>query len=110
MEQYYIIENETKKGPFTLKELIELDLSETTLVWKKGLKDWTELKNLSEYKKTIPPPIPKTNIPNESVNTENKNIEKNVISENAPDIDLKIESIFHTFIQCPIIVVKEFQS
>ncbi len=92
MEQYYIIENETKKGPFSLKELIELDLSETTLVWKKGLKDWTELKNLSEYKKTIPPPIPKINIPNESVNTENKNIKKNVISASTLDIDLKIDS------------------
>jgi uncharacterized RDD family membrane protein YckC len=92
MEQYYIIENETKKGPFSLKELIELDLSETTLVWKKGLKDWTELKNLSEYKKNIPPPIPKKNIPNESVNAENKNIEENVISEDTAEIDLKTES------------------
>lgn len=92
MEQYYIIENEMKKGPFSLKELIELDLSETTLVWKKGLKDWNELKNLSEYKKTIPPPIPKIKIPDESVMTENKNIEENVISENASDIDISIES------------------
>ncbi len=92
MEQYYIIENENKKGPFNLKELVELDLSENTLVWKKGLKDWTELKNLSEYKKTIPPPIPKPNISNESDNTETKIIDENVFSDNTPDIDLKIES------------------
>lgn len=92
MEQYYIIENEIRKGPFNLKELVELDLSENTLIWKKGLKDWTELKNLSEYKQTIPPPIPKLNIPNEFDNTETKNIEENVISDNIPDIDLKIES------------------
>ncbi len=91
MEQYYIIENENKKGPFNLKELIALDLSENTFVWKKGLKDWTELKNLSEYKKTIPPPIPKTNISNESDNTENKNIEENVISDIIPDFDLRTE-------------------
>jgi uncharacterized RDD family membrane protein YckC len=92
MEQYYIIENETKKGPFDLKELAELYLSENTLVWKKGLKDWTELKNLSEYIKTIPPPIPKSSIPNKPDSKGAKNIEENIISDNIPDIDLKIES------------------
>jgi len=95
MEQYYIIENEAKKGPFSLKELIELDLSETTLVWKKGLKNWTELKNLSEYKKTIPPPIPKTSTPHESTTTGNKNIEEVNISAASAEIDLKTELPSH---------------
>jgi len=90
MEQYYIIENETKKGPFSLKELIELDISETTLVWRKGLKDWTELKNLSEYKETIPPPIPKKTIPDESALIENNVIEKNETKEENTTI-IKIE-------------------
>lgn len=95
MEQYYIIENETKKGPFSLKELIELNLPETTLVWKIGLKDWTELKNISEYKKTIPPPIPQRNTPIESekpVPSENKNIEKSKISKDNSNIDIKVNS------------------
>jgi uncharacterized RDD family membrane protein YckC len=104
MEQYYIIENETKKGPFGLKELIELDLSETTLVWKKGLKDWTELKNLSEYKKTIPPPIPKKTIPNESVLLENNNTEEKEVKADENIFVTKLEdepTIQETEIQNP---------
>lgn len=87
MEQYYIIENEAKKGPFNLKELIELDLSETTLVWKKGLKDWIQLKNLSEYKNTIPPPIPTPKIPEKPTVIENEIVEKKEISENKAMIE-----------------------
>lgn len=38
MEYYFIIENQNQKGPFSLNEIIEMNLSENTLVWKKGLK------------------------------------------------------------------------
>jgi len=58
MKQYYIIEEEAKKGPFSLDKLIEMGLPENTLVWKKGLEGWIPLKDLSEYKQNIPPPIP----------------------------------------------------
>jgi len=92
MAKYYIFENETKKGPLSIKEIIELDLSESTLVWKKGLKDWTELKNLTEYKKTIPPPIPKINPQDKIVPIENKDTE-NISSDNTTDIDIKMDIV-----------------
>lgn len=92
MEQYYIFENENKKGPLNLKKLIELDLSEDTLVWKKGLNDWTELKNLSEYKKSIPPPTPKSNIFKKYDNLINKRIDESLFIVNTPHIDIKDES------------------
>lgn len=75
MEQYYIIEKKEKKGPFNLENLIEMDLEENTLVWRRGLPDWTPLKDLSEYRQNIPPPLPNTvhTVPSENIqHIENK--------------------------------------
>ena len=66
---YYILKRGTKQGPFGIDELIVQDLSPNTLIWKTGLSDWTEAKNipeLAELLKQLPPdpiekhPIPKT--------------------------------------------------
>lgn len=70
MEHYFIIKNEEQKGPFNLNEIIEMNLSEDTLIWKKELKDWIQLKDLPEYNKNVPPPIPKTEQPKIQVNIE----------------------------------------
>ncbi len=70
MEHYFIIKNEEQKGPFNLNEIIEMNLSEDTLIWKKELKDWIQLKDLPEYNKNAPPPIPKTEQPKIQVNPE----------------------------------------
>ncbi|MEQ6118002.1 DUF4339 domain-containing protein [Reichenbachiella sp. MALMAid0571] len=62
MEQYFIIENSERLGPFSLDELKQKQMSKSTLVWTEKLDDWTEAKNLKELKdliKVIPPPIPK---------------------------------------------------
>lgn len=57
MEHYYFVVNDKLKGPIPLYEIIEMKLSENTLVWKKGMSDWAKLKNL-----TIPPDVKESNL------------------------------------------------
>lgn len=61
MDNYYYIVNGEKLGPYTTAEIKHRDLSNDTLLWKKGFNSWTELKNISEFNENsenIPPPIP----------------------------------------------------
>jgi uncharacterized RDD family membrane protein YckC len=57
MTQYYIVKNEKQNGPYSLNEIVEMNLPEDTLIWAKGLSDWIQIKNLDEYKAYLPPPV-----------------------------------------------------
>ena len=50
--QFYFIEGNNRKGPFTIDELKSLEFNENTLFWHEGLEDWTEAKKrfLSRHK------------------------------------------------------------
>jgi hypothetical protein len=68
MNQYYIVQDGDKKGPFSLEELRKLDFDRNILVWHKGLDNWqkaNEVKELEELLSNAPPPIP--NLQNSSV-------------------------------------------
>lgn len=68
MNQYYIVQDGHKKGPFSIEELQTLNFDKNTLVWHKGLDNWLkaeEVKELEELLSSTPPPIP--NIQNSSV-------------------------------------------
>jgi hypothetical protein len=60
MRKYFYTDGKTEFGPFLLEELKEKDLKRDTKVWYFGLSTWTtisELEELEEVVKTIPPPI-----------------------------------------------------
>lgn len=59
--EYFIVENKEKKGPFSVIDLAEMEITKSTLVWKKGLEDWVtadKLEELVEILDSTPPPIP----------------------------------------------------
>jgi hypothetical protein len=59
--EYYVALGTQKKGPFSLSELSNQDIAEDTLIWKKGLTNWTAASNLPELEDLLdntPPPIP----------------------------------------------------
>ena len=45
---YFIFEENTKKGPYTIEEIKEKRLTEDTLVWHKELSDWKQAKEIDE--------------------------------------------------------------
>jgi hypothetical protein len=47
---YFIFEENTKKGPYTIEEIKEKRLTEDTLVWHKELTDWKQAKEVDEIK------------------------------------------------------------
>jgi len=56
--------NEEQEGPYDIRTIQlfinEKKLTEETLVWKKGLNDWVEAKELlQKYFDATPPPVPK---------------------------------------------------
>ena len=64
MEKFYIVINNEQKGPFSVKEILEMDINQNTLGWNENYDNWTELKNIEEFKIKLskkPPPIPKEN-------------------------------------------------
>lgn len=62
---FYIQKKQKQKGPYTLEQLKTQKITPETLVWKEGLEDWTEAKNLEELKPLLiaPPPISKKTPP-----------------------------------------------
>lgn len=46
MEKYYYFENETKNGPFSISELLELKLPADTLICKEGTEDFLKIENI----------------------------------------------------------------
>jgi hypothetical protein len=64
MENFFIVINNEQKGPFSVKEILEMDINQKTLVWNENYDDWTELKNIEQFKIKLskkPPPIPLEN-------------------------------------------------
>lgn len=61
MSTYYILEKGCTKGPFTLQELKKKNIHPTTYIWRLGMDEWIEAKEiveLSDLLQEIPPPIP----------------------------------------------------
>ena len=58
MSKFYYLDGQNKKGPYTEEELINLNLNNDTLVWKKGFDNWKFIKDIPELKEIIPPPVP----------------------------------------------------
>lgn len=61
MITYYILEQGHKKGPFSIQKLKEKNIQPTTYIWKPGMDNWTEakeIKELSDLLQEVPPPIP----------------------------------------------------
>lgn len=59
MKEYYYEEKGEQKGPVSLEELKERVTSDTK-IWREGLKDWVEAKNLPELEghlSSVPPPL-----------------------------------------------------
>jgi hypothetical protein len=58
--KYYIIENGLQSESYTYLELKNKNINEDTLIWRKGLENWTLAKDLIELESIIeflPPPI-----------------------------------------------------
>lgn len=82
MEKFYIVINNEQKGPFSVKEILEMDINQNTLGWNENYDNWTELKNIEQFKIKFskkPPPIPKENIkkPLKVIITKEKKEKKN---------------------------------
>ena len=45
---YYILENKERKGPFSLEQLAEMGISPDTMVWCKGMANWTKASEVEE--------------------------------------------------------------
>ena len=63
MRKYFLYDGQARKGPFDLEELNTQSLRKETLIWYEGLKDWTKMIDLEDFKdffaQPIPPPLPK---------------------------------------------------
>ena len=61
--KYYLIENSEKSGPFSIEDLEKKEIYKDTLVWAKGMDDWTKASNIPMLKDIIdqtPPPFNNT--------------------------------------------------
>ncbi|MGB1242483.1 MAG: GYF domain-containing protein [Chitinophagales bacterium] len=67
MKQYFYVEDGNQKGPFTIEELTEKNLSLNTFVWKEGMANWQKISEVPAlaviFAALSPPPIPTLNPP-----------------------------------------------
>ncbi len=52
---------EPKKGPFSLKDFENINITKDTLIWSEGFSAWTPAKDLEEFASVLavkPPPVP----------------------------------------------------
>ena len=106
MKKYFLLENKNQIGPFTIDELKEKKINETTFVWYDGLTEWTsagsilELKVLFSVPIPTPPPPPiniqstSTVIEKESnhVNQTTNNFNKNTVQSNSNTLNQKTKN------------------
>jgi hypothetical protein len=83
--KYYIGLNNEKTGPFTSTELLNMNISNTTLVWREGFEKWVmikELDELSDLYDKLPPPLPEVKKQNDSKpNSSKKTIAISILSQ-----------------------------
>ena len=48
MKKYYYLDGPNKKGPFSIEELINLNLDEEVLIWTEGFSKWKPIKEVEE--------------------------------------------------------------
>ena len=81
MKKYFYSDGKEKQGPLNFEELKQENISNDTLIWFKGLDDWTKAKYVLELKEIFelsPPPI----IPSElNINTESESSSINMEDE-----------------------------
>lgn len=79
MRKIFYTDGNNKFGPYSLEELLSKDLSQDTKIWYYGLKNWTPLSEIEEFKNTtnsIPPfiseqPLSTPSIHSKMVNSKN---------------------------------------
>jgi len=71
VRKYFIVVGDEKQGPYTLSELENLEITPQTLVWSEGMNEWTQAKEVNEFRlffEGVPPPIPnQSKSPNHNV-------------------------------------------
>lgn len=58
---FFILQNHTKQGPYTLEELRSKDINGQTMVWSTGFTNWEQAKDvpeLTELLSDLPPEVP----------------------------------------------------
>lgn len=63
IKKYYLAKNGEKLGPFSIRELQNIDIDKESLIWYNGIENWVkiqEIEELSQVFNQIPPPIPKS--------------------------------------------------
>ncbi len=68
MKIYFIRRNNDSIGPLSLEELKSHNLTKDEFVWKEGLADWIQAKNLSELNDLFTPKVPPPFIPSNNSN------------------------------------------
>lgn len=63
MRKYYYLVEKSQKGPFSIEELKEKQLTRDTFIWYEGLDNWIRIRDNSDLAEklnvmSIPPPIP----------------------------------------------------
>lgn len=61
MEKYFITKGTDKKGPYSIDDLLKMELTDEYLIWKDGFEQWKPITEISELKSKIiisPPPTP----------------------------------------------------
>lgn len=61
MEKYFITKGTEKKGPYSIEELLKMEITDDYLIWKDGFEKWKSITEIEELKSKIiitPPPTP----------------------------------------------------
>ncbi|HLZ16139.1 MAG TPA: DUF4339 domain-containing protein [Cyclobacteriaceae bacterium] len=69
MEKYYLYQAGMQRGPFSLEELKEKDITKSTQIWFEGLPNWTAAGRIAELKSLFPSTPPVFRTPAEKITT-----------------------------------------
>jgi len=58
MSRYFMMQDGKQAGPFTAEELAQRLCSSSTLVWQRGMEQWTPAASVPELASLLPPPMP----------------------------------------------------
>ena len=69
VQNYYVIENGSQVGPFSLDEMKSKNINANSLIWHEGLEKWSKAANVPELQNLLikPPPPPETDQENVNV-------------------------------------------